>query len=185
VPTNPVVAIKLYAWFAISTAVFAAFETFNRIDSAALAHLAWGGFLVAMGTGHTVVFLSSGRPRGWWTWWVGTSLTAIIIGGATLGLRALAAPGLVVWSVVVWSLVAGATTIVTALRLEKSTERSDWFVVGAATAALGVMALTVPGDLVWTMGMAGVWASIVAVFLGIGAVNLRQAAKEAKDKHRG
>jgi len=113
---------------------------------------------------------------------VGTSLTAVVVGALTLGLVQSAQPGFVVWSIGVWALVAGASTLVTALCLEKGTERSDWFVVGGATLLLGILTLVVPGELVWTMGMTGVWASVVAVFLGIGAVNLRQAAREAKDK---
>jgi hypothetical protein len=180
--SNPTLAVRLYTVFAISAGGFAAIETFGRIETPQAAAALWGGFLIVLGVGHSIVLVVSGRPRGWLSWWFGHSLTALIAGGLALGLSGWDQPGLVVWSIAVWALVAGATTLVQARRLEKSTERSDWFVVGSATALLGVVTLVVSAGVVWMMGMAGVWASILTVFLGIGAVNLSMAHRRQRSE---
>jgi uncharacterized membrane protein HdeD (DUF308 family) len=179
VPSNPLFARALYVWFALSTAAFAVIETFNRVETIEMARWTWGGFLVVLGIGHGLIFFQHKRPAGWGIWSSGHSLTAIAIGLLTVVVAST--PTVLVWSMAVWSLLAGASTLWIATRLEKGTERSDWFVVGAGTLIFSVVTIVVPGDLVWTMGIAGVWASIVTVFLGIGAVNLRLARKEAKD----
>ena len=113
---------------------------------------------------------------------MGHSVTAIIAGGLAVALAGWDQAGLVLWSIAVWALVAGATTLVQARRLEKSTERSDWLVVGSATVLLGVITLVVPAGVVWMMGMAGVWASILTVFLGIGAVNLAMSNRRQRSE---
>lgn len=181
-PSNPVLAVRLYTWFAIAAGVFAATETFGRIETARSAALLWGGFLIALSVGHTLVLVMSGRPRGWLSWWFGHSATGLVAGVLSVALSGWEQAGLVVWSIAVWALVAGATTLVHARRLEKSTERSDWFVVGSATTLLGVVTLVVPAGVVWMMGMAGVWASILTVFLGIGAVNLAMANRRQRSE---
>jgi hypothetical protein len=180
--SNPALAVRLYTWFAVSAGGFAAIETFGRIESAQLAALLWGGFLLTLGAGHTLVLLIAKRPRGWWSWWLGHSLTAIIAGAVSISFAQWDQAGLVVWSMGTWAVAAGATTLVQARRLEKSTERSDWFVVGSATLLLGLVTLAVPADVVWMMGMAGVWASILTVFLGIGAVNLSMANRRQRSE---
>ena len=181
-PSNPVLAVRLYTWFAVAAGVFAATETFGRIETPHSAALRWGLFLMALGVGHTVVLTVSGRPKGWLSWWLGHSATGMVAGALAVSLSSWDQPGLVVWSIAVWALVAGATTLVHARRLEKSTERSDWFVVGSATTLLGIVTLLVPAGVVWMMGMAGVWASILTVFLGIGAVNLAMATRRQRSE---
>ncbi len=180
--SNPTLAVRLYTWFAIVAGVFAATETFGRIETADSAALLWGVFLIALAVGHTIVLVASGRPRGWLSWWIGHSVTGLVAGILAVTLSGWDQSGLVVWSIAVWALVAGATTLVHARRLEKSTERSDWFVVGSATTLLGVVTLVVPAGVVWMMGMAGVWASILTVFLGIGAVNLAMANRRQRSE---
>jgi len=180
--SSPALAVRLYTWFAMSAGAFAAIETFGRIESARSAAVLWGSFLITLGAGHTIVLLVAERPRGWWSWWVGHSVTAIIAGVLGVTLSGWDQAGLVLWSIAVWALVAGATTLVQARRLNKSTERSDWFVVGSATVLLGVITLVVPAGVVWMMGMAGVWASILTVFLGIGAVNLAMSSRRQRSE---
>lgn len=173
-------AVWLYTWFAVVAAGFASLETFGRIESAQAAALLWGLFLLVLGVGHTAILLIHRRPTGWGSWWWGNSVTALIAGGVTALASGWGLDGLVTWSMGVWALIAGATTVVQGLRLEKGSERSDWLLVGGATLALAVVTLVVPAGIVWVMGMAGVWASILTVFLGIGAVNLGLAGKRQR-----
>lgn len=177
---NPVLSVRLYVWFAVAAATFALTETFSRIETAVFAAYAWGGLLLALGAGHTLLLILAKRPRGWGMWWFGHALTALLLGAVTVALANWGQDVLTTWSITVWALTSGVTTLVHATRHQQGTERTDWFVVGGATTLLGLVTLVVPADLVATMGFAGVWGSIVAVFLGIGAVNLHLAHKPQK-----
>ena len=179
-PSPETVTLRLYSWFAISTAVFALSETFLRIENAFTASLAWGGFLLGLGLGHTVILLHGGRPAGFRLWWIGHSATAVVTGVLTLWFASSDQPALVSWSVTVWALLSGVTTLAHAMRGNSGTIRTDWLVVGGVTSLLALVTLVVPAGVVATMGFAGVWGSIVAVFLGIGAVNLRMVLRQDK-----
>lgn len=172
--------IRLYVWYAVSAAVFALTETFSRIETAQSGAIAWGALLLALGVGHTILLILAKRPAGWGLWWVGHGLTAIMTGAITLALAGWDQLLLLTWSITVWALIAGVSTLVHAWRMPAQATRTDWFVVGGATTLLALVTLVVPTDVVATMGFAGVWGSIIAVFLGIGAVNVKMSTRQAK-----
>lgn len=174
-PADPVrVSIRLNVASAATAAVLAVFSIFNRIEDPEVGLAVWGGFLVIVGTAHTSVLIASGRPSGWWSWWVGHSLTAVLIGAFTLWFVPSGSIALLTWSIVVWSVVSGGASVVQGFRQDRTLSiRSDWISLGAGTLFFGLLVLIVPPEVYWLLGLAGVWAAMVTVFLVIAALSAR------------
>ena len=176
VHTPSQVSRRLYVGLASVSAVFAAITIFTRLEDGAIALAVWGGYLVALGVVLSVVLLSLGRPARWWTWWIGSVFTAIAVGVFALVFASSASVALLTWSIAVWSVLAGATSIVQGLRLEKGSPiRSDWTTIGGGTLFLGLLVVIVPPEVYWLMGLAGVWAAMMTVFVIIAALSARSA----------
>lgn len=173
------VSIRLDVATAAVAAVLAVVSIFNRIEDAQVALIVWGGFLVILGVAHTSVLIASGRPTGWWSWWVGHSLTAVLIGIFTLWFVPTGSVALLTWSIVVWAVVAGGASVVQGFR-QKRTEaiRSDWISVGVGTLFFGLLVLIVPSEVYWLLGLAGVWAAMLTVFVVIAALSARPGGND-------
>jgi hypothetical protein len=71
-------------------------------------------------------------------------------------------------------LVAGALELIAGLRRGAPAETAgDAIVVGGLELLVGVMLVLLDHDAVFTVGVLGAWAAVVAVYLGIAAVSLR------------
>lgn len=177
-PVDPVrISTRLNVASAAVAAPLAVVSIFNRIEDAPLGLAVWGGFLLIVGVAHSSVLIGSGRPAGWWSWWVGHSLSAISIGLFTLWFVPSGSVALLTWSIVVWAVVAGGSSVVQGFRQKRSLAvRSDWISVGVGTLFFGLLVLIVPPEVYWLLGLAGVWAAMLTVFLVIAALSARSGA---------
>lgn len=113
------------------------------------------------------------------------------------GVAGLVVPVATVWFlgllVGAWALVAGLLEVIGGLRARgRSPLSRDWVIAGALTAALGVVALVLPADIVQTfsgergqsgtltssvilIGVVGAWAVLIGVLQSISAVSVRPA----------
>ena len=178
---------RLYVALASVSAIFAAITIFTRLEDGVIALAVWGGYLVVLGAVLTGVLLSLGRPTHWWTWWIGSVFTAIAVGVFALVFASTGSVALLTWSIAVWSVLAGATSLVQGLRIEKGSPiRSDWTTIGGGTLFLGLLVVIVPPEVYWMMGLAGVWAAMMTVFVIIAALSARSAeAGKNGDKEAG
>ncbi len=179
-------SIRLQIVMAAASAVLAVVSIFSRIEDATLGLLVWGVYLVAVGLAHTVVLISSGRRAGWWTWWIGHALVAVVIGVFTLSFQATGSVALLTWSIAVWSVIAGGSSLVQGFRQPRQTSlRSDWATVGGGTLFLGGLVMVVPAEVYWYLGLAGVWAAMVSVFLVIAVLSARTAMADENGEQEG
>lgn len=168
------VSMRLNVATAIAAFPFAVITIFSRLEDAQVALLVWGGFLLLSGALHTIVLLGMGRPRGWWTWWVGHSVSAVALGVFALWFAQTGSVALLIWSIAVWAVLAGASSLVQGLRQDRrSPVRSDWTTLGGGTMFLGLLVVIVPPEVYWMMGLAGVWAAMVIVFVIIATLSAR------------
>ena len=173
------VSIRLYVGLAAVSSLLAVISIFSRIEDGTVGLVVWGGYLLGLGLVQSIVLLGLGRPAGWWSWWMGSALTAVLIGGFTLWFAPTGSIALLIWSVAVWSVVAGGSSLVQGFRQDKkSALRSDWTTIGGGTMGLGLLVLIVPPEVYWLMGLAGVWAAMVTVFVIIAALSARTAVAD-------
>lgn len=180
------VSLRLHIVMAAVSSLLAVISIFSRIEDATLGLVLWGSYLLILGLSHTIVLLSNGRPAGWWTWWIGHSMTAVVIGVFTLWFQATGSIALLTWSIAVWSVIAGGSSLVQGFRQPKSTSlRSDWATLGGGTLFLGLLVMIVPPEVYWLIGLAGVWAAMVSVFLVIAVLSARTAMADQNGDQEG
>lgn len=175
---------------AILALALAAVTTFSTGHSASFGLLVFGFFAVASGAvlaALGALWVADRRTRSLFV--VQGVVTAIVGGAALLGNGA----GLLfyLYLVSVWAAVTGFLELYAGLRNRgRTTAARDWVGVGALTAVLAVAFLLVPPDYaqsfraaggiegvvnasVLSVGVFGVYAAIVGVYLVIGALSLK------------
>lgn len=173
------VSVRLHVATAATASLLAVVSIFSRIEEGPLGLAVWGGFLVIVGVAHSSVLIGSGRPPGWWSWWLGHSLSAVLIGAFTLWFVPSGSVALLTWSIAVWAVVAGGASVVQGFRQKRALPiRSDWISVGVGTLFLGLLVLIVPPEVYWLLGLAGVWAAMLTVFVVIAALSARSGASD-------
>jgi len=182
VTADTTVSIRLL-WVTVApTSILAVLCVFVRIDQTELALAVFGGFLLVLSLGQTTVLALSGRPKEWLGWWIGHAVTALA-GGVFASLFATTGSlALLGWVVVVWSVLAGGSSLLRGLRMEKAeVVRRDWITLGILTLLLAGAVAAIPANVVWTMGLVGAWAAMVTVFSVIAALSARTAAVDETD----
>lgn len=167
-------AIRLHIAEAVPLALLALVTVFTRLEDAQLAALLWGATLLVLSVSTTAVLWGSGRPAGWWTWWIGHAVVGAVLGAITLGLSGADSVWLLVWSASAWLVLAGGSSLVQGLRQPKELKiRSDYASSGAGLLLLGALVMIVPPEVYWVMGILGVGLAMMAVYLIIAALSAR------------
>lgn len=171
------VSIRLLWATVAPTAILAVLCVFLRIDQTELALAVFGGFLLVLGLSQSAVLALSGRPKEWLGWWIGQSVTALAGGVFAVFYATTGSLALLGWVVVVWSVLAGGSSLLRGLRMDRvEAVRRDWITLGILTLLLAAAVAAIPANVVWTMGLVGAWGSIVTVFSVIAALSARTAS---------
>ena len=174
----------LAIWFSVTAGVMAVFLALGRIEDGQIALVLWGSFLLVLGIGHSVLLWRHARGLDFLPWWLGHSLSAMVMGSFTITFSQTASAGLLLWTIAVWAFLAGASNLFLSFRrFDDHQTRRDWRVLGVITLLLSLATLVEPVDVLWLMGTAGAWAAIVAVFSAISAVH--QASENMPAETRG
>jgi len=121
--------------------------------------------------------------------WLVQGLVGVAVGVVALIVRSQAdGVAALLYSVSVWALLTGAAELyggwrARRLALDESASR-DRLLVGGATVVLAIVYLVIPADHRLAVGLFGVYAIIIGVYLAIGALSLKWArpAAEASDE---
>jgi uncharacterized membrane protein HdeD (DUF308 family) len=164
---------------AVAAAVLAVVVTFSADHTSGFGLLVLGAFSVVQGAiiGFAVpssAVTTAGRL-------LGAARAAVLI---VLGATALSLPGGGLGSLLlietVAFLVAGVLEVLSGLRRADANPASrDAITVGGLELVVGAMLSIVNPDAIFAVGVLGMWAAIVAVYLGIAAVSLSRRDRSA------
>jgi uncharacterized membrane protein HdeD (DUF308 family) len=160
----------------VAAAVLAVVVTFSADHSAAfgLVVLGWfaivQGLVLALGAGSAAI-TPVGRALV-----VARALVLVVLGALALALPGGGLGALLLLETVAF-LVTGALEVLSGLRRPDATAGSrDAVTVGGLELIVGAMLSVLPPDAIFAVGVLGMWAAVVAVYLGIAAASMGRRA---------
>lgn len=157
----------------------AAVITFSRDHSAAFGLLVFGAFALASGVVLAVLSwstLADVRAR---RLFLLQGLVGVGAGALALAFHA-GGLGFFLYLVSVWAAVTGFLELYSGSRVRGSLlVAKDWMLVGALTAALGLLFLLLPPNAVVSVGLLGAYLAVIVMYLVIAGLSLKWAKTDA------
>lgn len=146
--------------------------TFTALHSPHFGLLVFGGLAVVSGILVAVISRRTVSDPVASAFFVAQGSVGILAGALAVIFSSAGLP-FYLYLVMVWAAVTGFIELYCGMRRPRTAESRDWRVIGALTAILAIVFLMIPADSVLAVGLFGVYAVVLGVYLAIAGFSLK------------